>query len=58
MSDCPIMAQPPMPPKTPQVTLATPWPDAFAVADAPGLGELVDERHGHERFDEADARRG
>ena len=26
ISDCPIMAHPPMPPKMPQVTLATPWP--------------------------------
>ena len=50
----PIIAQPPMPPKRPESTFATPWPQASRVLSRVGVGDVVDELRRHERLEQSD----
>ncbi len=54
----PIIAQPPMPPKKPVTTLATPWPQPSRVLLRVRVGDVVDELRGHQRLQQADERHG
>ena len=50
---CPIIAQPPMPPKKPVTVLATPWARHSREA-ALGRGHVGDHVQGQQAFDQAD----
>ena len=50
----PIMAQPPMPPKKPVMTLAAPWPERLARLVGVGVGDVVDELGGQQRLEDPD----
>ena len=56
MTDWPIMAQPAMPPKKPVTMLAMPWPTHSRFLSLRRVGQVVDDRRGHQRFQQADDR--
>ena len=47
---CPIIAQPPIPPKKPEIMFAAPWPQDFASLVRVGVGDVVDEFGRHQRL--------
>ena len=48
----PIMAQPPMPPKTPERMFAAPWPKASRVLTGVGVGDLIDQLGRHQGLEQ------